>query len=307
MLKHETAGDPMTGLKWTRKTTEKIAEELATHGVKVSANTVGRILKNLKFLLRVNHKKLSSGSKADQDERNEQFIYISKLKEQFAHAGHPIISVDTKKKELVGNFKNAGVAWNKEPVLVKDHDFRSEAKGMAAPYSLYDVLANRGFVCVGMSSDTAEFAVDSIEKWWSSEGRHLYPNADKLLILADGGGSNGVKNKAWKFNLQKQLCDRHKIDVTVCHYPTGASKWNPVEHRLLSEISKNWAGRPLDNYETVVNYIRTTRTTTGLEVNACLVEKTYETGIKVPDKEMAALSLHRHNTQPKRNYTLHPR
>lgn len=179
MLKHETAGDPMTGLKWTRKTTEKIADELATRDIKVSANTVGRILKNLKFLLRVNHKKLSSGSKDTQDERNEQFVYISELKERFAHAGHPIISVDTKKKELVGNFKNAGVAWTKEPVLVKDHDFRSEAKGMAVPYSLYDVQANRGSVFVGMSSDTAEFAVDSIEKWWSSEGRHSYPNTDK--------------------------------------------------------------------------------------------------------------------------------
>jgi Rhodopirellula transposase DDE domain len=307
LLKHETAGDPMTGLKWTRKTTEKIANELATGGVRVSANTVGRILKNLKFLLRVNHKKLSSGSKDTQDERNEQFVYISELKEKFAHAGHPVVSVDTKKKELVGNFKNAGAAWNKEPVLVKDHDFRSEAKGMAVPYSLYDVQANRGSVFVGISSDTAEFAVDSIEKWWSSEGRRSYPNADKLLILADGGGSNGVKNKAWKVNLQKKICDRHKISVTVCHYPTGASKWNPVEHRLLSEITKNWAGRPLDSYETVVNYIRTTKTTTGLEVNACLVEKTYQTGIKIPDKEMNALALHRHNTQPKRNYTLCPR
>lgn len=306
-MKHDTAGDPMTGLKWTRKTTEKIAGELSSLDINVSANTVGRLLKQMDYSLRVNHKKLSAGSKADQSERNEQFVYISKLKRKFARAGHPVVSVDTKKKEMVGNFKNAGVAWNKEPVLVKDHDFRSEATGMAVPYSLYDVLANKGSVFVGMSSDTAEFAVDSIEKWWRSDGIRSYPNADHLLILADGGGSNGFRNRAWKVNLQKKLCDRHNISVTVCHYPTAASKWNPVEHRLLSEISKNWAGRPLDSYETILNYIRTTTTATGLKVKASLVKKTYEAGIKVDDEEMSALSLKPHKTQPNRNYTLRPR
>lgn len=306
-MKHETAGDPMTGLRWTRKTTEKIASELSSLDIHVSPNTVGRLLKQMDFSLRVNHKKLSSGSKSDQNDRNEQFVYISKLKERFARAGNPIVSVDTKKKELVGNFKNPGTAWNQEPVLVKDHDFRSEATGMAVPYSLYDVLANQGTVFVGMSSDTAEFAVDSIEKWWRSVGIRSYPNADRLLILADGGGSNGVRNRAWKSNLQKKICDRHKIAVIVCHYPTGASKWNPVEHRLLSEISKNWAGRPLDSYETILKYIRTTTTTTGLTVKAHHVKKTYEAGIKISDEEMTALSLHPHRTQPCRNYTLRPR
>lgn len=297
----------MTGLKWTRKTTEKITTELGNLDIRVSANTVGRLLNQMDFSLRVNHKKLSSGSKADQGERDEQFVYISELKEEFASVCNPIVSVDTKKKEMVGNFKNQGTAWNKEPVLVKDHDFRSESDGMAVPYSVYDVQANRGAVCVGMSSDTAEFAVDSIERWWRSEGKSSYPAADHLLILADGGGSNGFRNRAWKTNLQEKLCDRYKIAVTVCHYPTGASKWNPVEHRLHSEITKNWAGRPLDSYETIVNYIRTTKTATGLKVNACLIEKTYETGIKTSDEEMAALSLCPHDTQPKRNYTLHPR
>lgn len=306
-MKHETAGDPMTGLKWTRTTTEKIASELGNLDIHVSANTVGRLLKQMDYSLRVNHKKLSSGSKADQGERNEQFVYIAEVKEEFTSAGNPVISVDTKKKEMVGNFKNAGTTWNKEPVLVKDHDFRSEADGMAVPYSVYDLQAHRGFVCVGKSADTAEFAVDSIENWWSSEGMHSYPKARKLLILADGGGSNGYRNRAWKSNLQKKFCDRYQIAVTVCHYSTGASKWNPVEHRLHSEISKNWAGRPLDSYETITNYIRTTKTTTGLKVNACLVEKTYETGIKTSDAEMATLSLNPHDTQPKRNYTLHPR
>jgi hypothetical protein len=274
---------------------------------KLNEATRGRLLTEMDFLLRVNHKKLSSGSQADQSERGEQFDYIAKLKEEFMGTGHPVVSVDTKKKEMVGNFKNAGTAWTKEPILVKDHDFRSEAVGMAVPYSIYDMQANRGSVFVGMSSDTAEFAVDSIERWWSSEGIKSYPSADHLLILADGGGSNAVRNKAWKFNLQEKICDRHKIAVTVCHYPTGASKWNPIEHRLLSEISKNWAGRPLDSYKTIINYIRTTRTTTGLTVNARLVKKTYHTGIKIPDEEMAALALHPHDTQPKRNYTLHPR
>ena len=298
----------MTGLKWTRRTTEKIAKELKNHqDIHVSANTVGRLLTEMDFSLRVNHKKLSSGSQADRSERDEQFNYIAKVKEEFVGSGHPVVSVDTKKKEMVGNFKNAGTSWTKEPILVKDHDFRSEAVGMAVPYSLYDVQLNRGSVFVGMSSDTAEFAVDSIERWWSSEGINSYPSADHLLILADGGGSNAVRNRAWKFNLQEKLCDRHNIAVTVCHYPTGASKWNPVEHRLLSEISKNWAGRPLDSYKTIINYIRTTKTTTGLTVNARLVKKTYKTGIKILDEEMASLSLHPHDTQPKRNYTLRPR
>lgn len=306
-MKHETAGDPMTGLRWTRKTTEKIASELGSLDIHVSANTVGRLLKQMDFSLRVNHKKLSTGSKSDQNERNEQFVYISKLKEKFSRANHPVVSVDTKKKEMVGNFKNPGTAWNKEPVLVKDHDFRSEALGMAVPYSIYDVSYNRGSVFVGTSSDTAEFAVDALEKWWRSDGLRLYPNTDRLLILADGGGSNGFRNRAWKANLQEKLCDRHNISVTVCHYPTAASKWNPVEHRLLSEISKNWAGRPLDSYQTILKYIRTTKTSTGLKVKAQLVTKTYKTGIKISDEEMSTLSLHPHKIQPNRNYTLRPR
>lgn len=306
-MKYETAGDPMTGLKWTRKTTEKIAGVLEGFGIGVSANTVGRLLKQMDFNLRVNHKKLSSGSAAEQAERDEQFIYISDIREEFARNGQPVVSVDTKRKELVGNFKNPGTAWSQKPILVKDHDFRSEAAGIVSPYSIYDTVRNQGSVFVGTSSDTAEFAVDSIEAWWRNEGRHAYPKATRLLILADGGGSNGFRNRAWKINLQEKLCDSHRIDVTVCHYPTGASKWNPVEHRLHSEITKNWAGRPLDSFETVVNYIKSTTTSTGLRVNARLVDKPYETGIKISDEEMDALSLHPHSLQPKRNYTLTPR
>jgi hypothetical protein len=259
------------------------------------------------FSLRVNHKKLSLGSQADQDERDEQFVYISKLKEKFARADNPTLSVDTKKKEWVGNFKNNGTAWNRDPHLVGDHDFPSDAEGVAISYGVYDMLANQGSVFVGMSCDTAEFAVDCIERWWRYSGKHLYQNADHLLLLADGGGSNGVRNRAWKVNLQEKICDRHGIKVTVCHYPTGASKWNPIEHRLFSEISKNWAGRPLDTYETILNYIRTTQTQTGLTVKSYLMKKTYDTGIKIPDEAMTALSLRPHKTQPHRNYTLKPR
>jgi len=303
-MKHETAGDPIKGLKWTRRTTGKIAAELGKLGINVSPNTVGRLLKQLGFSLRVNHKKRSFGSGPDRD---EQFLYIADQREKFAGADNPIVSVDTKKKELVGNFKNPGAAWSKEPVVVKDHDFRSEADGIAVPYAIYDVQANRGAVYVGKSSDTAEFAVDSIERWWRKQGSRSYPNANHLLILADGGGSNGPRNRAWKVNLQEKLCDRHGLTVTVCHYPTGASKWNPVEHRLLSEISKNWAGQPLESFDTVLNYIRTTTTATGLTVTASLIRKTYSPGVTVSDEDMSALSIHPHKIQSARNYTLLPR
>lgn len=303
-MTHETAGDPMTGLKWTRKTTEKIAEELRRLDIDVSPCTVARLLKQMGFSLRVNHKKQAAGSGPDRD---EQFVYIAELREKFASKGDPIVSVDTKKKEQVGKFKNPGAAWNQEPVIVHDHDFRSLADGIAVPYGVYDVQANEGAVFVGMSYDTAEFAVDAIERWWRHYGKRCYPKSNRLLILADGGGSNGSRVRAWKVNLQEKLCDRHGLAVTVSHYPPGASKWNPVEHRLFSELSKNWAGRPLDSYETILNYIRSTRTKTGLRVKARLVRKTYEKGITFSDEQMAELALHPHETQPHRNYTLKPR
>lgn len=303
-MKHETAGDPMTGLKWTRRTTEKIAQQLWELDIDVSARTVGRLLKKMGFSLRVNHKKLASGSKLDRD---EQFVYISKTRERFAGQGLPVVSVDTKKKELVGNFKNGGAAWNKEPVLVRDHDFRSEAVGIAVPYGIYDVQANLGSLFVGHSHDTSEFAIDNLVKWWVYDGRQRYPHANKLLILADGGGSNGTRTRAWKLALQERLCDRHRLTVTVCHFPTGASKWNPIEHRLFSEISKNWAGRPLDSYQTILKYARSTTTSGGLRVKSYLVQKHYSKGVTVSDQAMADLRLRRHDTQPARNYTLSPR
>ncbi len=304
LMKYDTAGDPITGLKWSRRTTAKIAAELKTVGIDVSPNSVARLLKKLDFRLRANHKKVSSGSGP---ERDQQFGYIAELRQRFAREGRPIISVDTKKRELVGLFKNPGKAWHRQPVLVKDHDFRSEADGVAIPYGVYDEKANRGSVFVGTSYDTSDFAVESIEKWWRYDGRRRYTGTHHLLILADGGGSNSPYRRGWKHALQTKLCDRHRLSVTVTHYPTGASKWNAIEHRLFGEISKNWAGAPLTSYETILNYIRTTKTATGLRVKAYLVKKRYPKAVKISDQQMEALALERHETLPKWNYTLSPR
>jgi Rhodopirellula transposase DDE domain len=302
-MQYETAGDPMTGLKWTRRTTAKIARELQLLGIVVSDRTVAKLLKQMDYSLRVNHKKLSNGSS---EQRDAQFARIASLREQCAAEGLPLISVDTKKKELVGQFKNPGAAWRDQPVQVNDHDFRSQAEGLAVPYGIYDVLANRGTVFVGTSHDTPEFAVDSIATWWRYEGQRRYHRAQRITILADSGGSNGANCRAWKYGLQRKLCERHRLVVTVAHYPSGASKWNPIEHRLFSEISKNWAGRPLDSYETILNYIRSTRTVTGLCLRAYLVRKQYQKGVKIPDPVMRQLPITKDPEFPKWNYTLCP-
>ena len=265
------------------------------------------LLSELHFSLRVNHKKLTRGSKTTRVERNEQFEHISLMRETFAQRQLPIVSIDTKKKELVGNFKNPGTRWSKEADRVLDHDFRSDAEGIAIPGGIYDTQANRGTVFVGTSHNTAEFTVENLARWWTSEGRDRYPRASELLVLADGGGSNGARSRGFKYNLQTRLCDVYGIDVTVCHYPTGASKWNPIEHRLFSQISLNWAGQPLRSYETILNYINTTTITTGLRVTAHLIDQHYTTGIKVSDALMATLNLDRHEVQPQRNYTIRAR
>ena len=244
-MRHDTAGDPITGLKWTRRTTAKVAAELQSAGIGVSDRTVARLLKKMGFSLRVNHKKLSGASP---DERDAQFRRIAALRERFAAQGLPLISVDTKKKELVGRFKNGGVSWQAQPLLVKDHDFRSEASGIAIPYGLYDPQANRGTVFVGTTCDTPDFAVDCLDKWWRTEGNQRYGGAGHLAILADGGGSNSSASRAWKYGLQTRVCNPHGLCVSVAHYPPGTSKWNPIEHRLFSEVSKNWAGRPTGEY-----------------------------------------------------------
>lgn len=298
----------MHGLKWTRKTTRKVAQELRKLDIRIGAQTVGRLLKHMGFSLRVNHKSLESGNKnpPPRNVRNQQFKYINRKREEFVSAGNPIISVDTKKKEKVGNFKNPGTSWQEEPYVVNDHDFPNDAIGMAIPYGIYDTEANRGFVAVGMSHETPEFAVDSITNWWKRYGSLAYPGADELLILADCGGGNSARAHAWKYHLQHRLCNSHGLKVTVCHYPPGASKWNPIEHHLFSHISHNWAGKPLETYETVVKYIRTTKTSTGLNVKASLTSKNYEKGEKISDTDMACLALKPHKTLPNWNYTLKP-
>jgi hypothetical protein len=305
LLEHETAGDPMTGLKWTHRTTSRIAEELRAVGIDISPNTVARLLRQMGYSLRVNHKKLARVTKTDPDDRDAQFARIAELRQDCAARGRPIVSIDTKRKELVGVFKNAGVAWNREPVQVNDHDFASDAIGKAVPYGIYDILANRGAVFVGTSRDTAEFAVDAIEQWWLTEGKLRYEGATELAILADGGGSNGSSNRAWKHRLHC-LAQGLGISFIVAHYPPGASKWNPIEHRLFSEISKNWAGRPLDSYETILKYIRSTETTTGLKVRAHLVDRHYEKGVKITDEQMATIRITRPDRLPKWNYTIGP-
>jgi hypothetical protein len=305
-MQAETAGDPMTGLKWTRRTTAKIAEELKSFGIDVSSKTVARLLKQLGFSLRVNQKKVARTVNVSPQERDAQFSHIAELRELCA-AGHvPVISVDTKKKELIGNFKNAGQAWGRNCVAVNDHDFRSQADGIAVPFSIYDLRYNRGFVCVGTSYDTPKFAVDCIARWWSRHGKRRYPSAHELIILADAGGSNGPRNRVWKYELHKKLCNHYGLCVKVAHYPSGASKWNPVEHRLHSEISKNWAGRPLDSLETIMNYINTTTTSTGLKVQASLVKRKYQKGIKISDKEFRKIPITHDSALPRWNYSLQP-
>lgn len=302
-MKHETAGDPMSALKWTRRTTTKIAAELHHLGIDVSDRTVAALLKKMGFSLRVNHKKLSGASHLHRD---TQFARIAELRERCATENTPVISVDTKKKELVGAFKNPGAKWDREPVLVNDHDFRSDAEGVAVPYGVYDLQANTGTVFIGTSYDTPRFAVDCVEKWWRTEGCKRYPNVKRLTILADGGGSNGCTCRAWKFALQHQLCERHGLTVTVAHYPPGTSKWNPIEHRLFSELSKNWAGRPLNSLETILNYARTTATATGLRVRAHLVRRRYEKGVKITDVQMRQLAITQDDALPRWNYTIAP-
>ena len=269
----------MQDLKWCRRATRKIARQLRRLKIWVSAGTVRRLLKQMGFSLRVNHKRLESGNKnpPPRPVRNRQFAYIDRQREQFAARGNPIISVDAKKKEWVGKFKNPGVGWEQEPQLVNDHDFPSDAQGRAIPYGIYDPRSHQGFVLVGTSHETPAFAADAIALWWNRCGQRSYPQAHELLILADSGGGNGARARGWKYHLQHQLVNVHGLKVTVCHYPPGASKWNPTEHCLFS-ISNNWASRPLQDYETILNYIRTTTTSTGLRVRARLLCKKYEKG-----------------------------
>jgi hypothetical protein len=293
----------MTGLRWTHQTPDKISQLLQELGITVSANTVARILHALHYSLRVNHKATPTSSSPDRD---EQFNYIASLRTRFQRCRLPIISVDTKKRELVGNFKNPGTKWDRSPLRVNDHDFRSDATGIAIPYGIYDPQANCGTVFVGVSHDTPAFAAHAIAAWRKREGFPRYDQARELLILADSGGSNGRRSRGWKTELQTQLCNPFRLAVTVAHYPTGTSKWNPIEHRLFSEISKNWAAEPLDTYPKILNLLRATTTQTGLSVRAYLDRAYYPTG-SVPDAKLfRSLRLTQPATLPAWNYTITP-
>ena len=298
----------MNHLKWTRKTTEKVAQELRRVGIEISAKTVGRLLNEMGFSLRVNHKCLESGNRnpPPRKVRDRQFKYINRQRSKFAASGNPIVSVDTKKKEKVGNFKNNGNSWQQEAYAVNDHDFPQDAEGMAVPFGILDTQANRGFVAVGTSHETPAFVVDAIALYWKFQGQRRYPNAKELLIFADCGGGNSARSRAWKYHLQHDLCNVYGLKVTVCHYPPGSSKWNPIEHHLFSHISRNWAGVPLSSYETVLKYISTTKTSTGLRVTAKLIRKNYPKGENISKSEIAALSLSYHKILPGWNYSLTP-
>lgn len=290
--------------KWLNCRLSDIQERLEPQGHPVSLPVISRLLRSHGYRLRVNVKEIvgQQGS-----ERDVQFRHILEQRTQHQAAGQPTISVDTKKKELIGDFKNAGRAWRQAPERVNVHDFPQEAVGRAVPYGIYDSLNNRGAIYVGQSADTPTFAVDNIVRWCKTERLARFAEATQLLIEADSGGSNSYRSRVWKRDLQVKVADAFGLTVTVCHYPTGASKWNPIEHRLFSEISKTWAGCPLRSYALMLNYIRDTKTKTGLVVQAHLVTETYETGVKVLDEEIDALNIKAHDVCPQWNYTIYPR
>lgn len=295
----------MSEHKWVRCSLRRLSRRLGAAGHRASPPTVRRLLKDLGYGLHANTKQVEAS--AAHPERDTQFRYIAAQRQAFTAAGLPQVSVDSKKKELVGIFKNAGRAWSRVATAVNVHDFPGDALGRAVPYGIYEVTHNRGSVYVGQSADTPRFAVDALARWWRSEGQAAFPAARALLILADAGGSNSARSRVWKQQLQEHLCDGLGLTVTVCHYPTGCSKWNPIEHRLFGPISSNWAGQPLCTWETLLGYIRGTTTTTGLQVSAALLAGDYPTGERVSDEEMNRLQVERHAVCPAWNYTLRPR
>jgi len=302
-------GDPESALSWTTLSVRRLAAELTADGHTVSQETVAKLLRAEGFSLQGNAKQVEGGQHPDRD---AQFSYLNDQVAGHQEAGEPTISVDTKKKELVGAYKNGGREWRPagDPERVKVHDFIDPVLGKANPYGVYDVAADAGWVCVGTDHDTSAFAVNTIRSWWNTTGQHAYPAASRLLITADGGGSNGYRTRAWKTELA-DLATETGLAITVCHLPPGTSKWNRIEHRLFSHISMNWRGRPLTSHEVIVNTIANTTTTTGLKVHAELDTRQYPTGIKIPDQQMRALDddgrLTRHDWHSEWNYTLNPK
>lgn len=295
-------GEPDSPLLWTSKSLRKLSEELRSEGFYVSHNLIGKILNKNGFSLQANRKTDEGKSHPD---RNAQFEHIHRKVKEYQSQYLPVISVDAKKKELIGNFKNIGreLRRKKEPEKVKVYDFPSDADGKAIPYGVYDMTQNKGWVSIGIDHDTAEFAADTIKRWWTQMGKPFYPNAQKLLITADGGGSNSSRSRLWKMELQK-LSDDTGLVLEVCHFPPATSKWNKIEHRLFSYIAQNWRGKPLLSYEVIVNLIASTTTTKGLAVKCELNQNKYNKGIKITDKELESVNLKRDEFHGEWNYTI---
>jgi hypothetical protein len=304
LVEPATLGDPETPLKWTAKSLRKLAAGLRALGHRVSHNTVGTLLRALDYSLQANRKTREGTNHPDRD---AQFEYINAQVKQALATGEPAISVDTKKKELVGDFKNNGREWRPqgEPEPVRVHDFLIPELGRAVPYGVYDIGENAGWVSVGIDHDTASFAVNAIRRWWQVMGRERYPNAKTLTITADCGGSNGARLRLWKRELQR-LVDELDLAITVCHLPPGTSKWNKIEHRLFSFITQNWRGRPLISHQVIVQLIAATTTKTGLKVHSEIDPNSYPAGVKVTDAEIARINLHRHDFHGDWNYTIIP-
>jgi Rhodopirellula transposase DDE domain len=293
----------MCDLRWTHKSTRRLAAALRAQGIQISANTVGRLLKARGYSLRTNRKRLA---RVHEPERDRQFRYIARQRRRFQKHGNPAVSIDTKKKELVGLFKNPGRTWRKEPIDVLDHDFPSLADGRAIPFGIYNELWRTGFVVIGTSNETAEFAGAALSCWWEDQGRWRCPKARRWFIEADGGGANSSRTWAWKWAFQ-QLADRWGVSITVAHYPPGASKWNPIEHRLFSRISTNWEGEPLKDYETIVGFVRDTTSSTGLRCRAVLDTTHYPTRVKITEEQRKSIRIKRSKVLPQWNYTIYPR
>jgi len=305
LVEPTTRGDPESPLRWTCRSTRQLAAALATQGYRISHQTVAALLDDLGYSLQSNQKTKEGGTHPDRD---AQFQYIHDRVEAFQRQGQPVVSVDTKKKELVGDFKNGGQEWRPQgnPEQVRVYDFVDKVLGKGNPYGVYDPTTNVGWVSVGVDHDTAEFAVETLRRWWEKMGRSRYPTATELLVTADGGGSNGARVRLWKVALQR-LADQTRLRISICHFPPGTSKWNKIEHRMFSHISLNWRGKPLFSHEVVVNLIAGTTTRTGLRIEAELDTNTYPTGIQVTDEELDKIKIQRADFHGEWNYTILPR
>jgi hypothetical protein len=305
LLESSTRGDPQSPLLWTSKSTRHLADALGQQGHHVSHDTVARLLDDLNYSLQANRKTKEGSAHPDRD---AQFEHINTQVRAFQKRGQPVVSVDTKKKELIGDFKNAGREWHPkgQPVQVRSKDFIDKRLGKGIPYGVYDITANNGWVSVGIDHDTAQFATESLRRWWQQMGSRVYPSAKELLVTADAGGSNGYRIRLWKVALQ-ELADAIGLRISVCHFPPGTSKWNKIEHRMFCHITENWRGKPLVSRAVIVNLIGNTKTRTGLTIKAELDENMYPTGLKVSDEELAAIRIKRDKFHGDWNYTILPR